>query len=96
MRDMEIRGAGDMLGIKQSGRSKDVGLTLYFRLLEERISEIKEQRKKRELTKIELDISYAIPDEVFLCEKDKLNFFREIESIDTIEELESIEESMTQ
>lgn len=91
MRDMELRGAGDVLGIKQSGRSKDVGLTLYFRLLEERIEEIKTQRKKREITKIELDISYALPDDLFLSEADKLNFFREIESVDTLSELEEIE-----
>ena len=41
MRDMEIRGAGDVLGIKQAGKSKDIGLTLYFRMLEEKIEEMK-------------------------------------------------------
>jgi transcription-repair coupling factor len=91
MRDMEIRGAWDVLGIKQSGRSKDVGLTLYFRLLEERIAELREEKKKRLLTKIELDISYILPDEYFLSEADKLNFFREIESLETIEELDEME-----
>ncbi|MBX9809182.1 DEAD/DEAH box helicase, partial [Candidatus Gracilibacteria bacterium] len=96
MRDMEIRGAGDVLGIKQSGRSKDVGLTLYFRLLEERIAELKDERKKRILTKIELDISYVIPEECFLSESDKLNFFREIENIESLEELEIMEDEMTQ
>ena len=91
MRDMEIRGAGDVLGIKQSGRSKDIGLTLYFRLLEERIAELREEKKKRLLTKIELDISYILPDEYFLSEADKLNFFREIESLETLEELDEME-----
>jgi transcription-repair coupling factor (superfamily II helicase) len=91
MRDMEIRGAWDVLGIKQSGRSKDIGLTLYFRLLEERIAELREEKKKRILTKIELDISYILPEEYFLSEADKLNFFREIESLETLEELDEIE-----
>lgn len=94
MRDMEIRGAGDVLGIKQSGRSKDIGLTLYFRLLEERIAELRQEKKKRILTKIELDISYILPDEYFLSEADKLNFFREIESLETVEELDEMENEM--
>jgi len=41
MRDMEIRGAGDLLGIAQSGHTKAVGLPLYFRMLEEKIQEIR-------------------------------------------------------
>ena len=94
MRDMEIRGAGDVLGIKQSGKSKDVGLTLYFRMLEEKIEELKNKKKKRKPLKIELDISYVIPDEYFLSELDKLNFFREIENIETVEELDEIQEEM--
>ena len=95
MRDMEIRWAWDVLGIKQSGRSKDIGLTLYFRLLEERIAELRDEKKKRILTKIELDISYILPEEYFLSEWDKLNFFREIENLETLEELEEIETQMT-
>lgn len=91
MRDMEIRWAWDVLGIKQSGRSRDIGMTLYFRLLEERIAELRDEKKRRVLTKIELDISYILPEEYFLSEADKLNFFREIENLETLEELEEME-----
>ena len=94
MRDMEIRGAGDVLGFKQAGKSKDIGLTLYFRMLEEKIESIKNERKTRPPIKIELDISYTLPEDLFLSETDKLNFFREIENIESIEELEEIEVSM--
>ena len=91
MRDMEIRGAGDVLGVKQAGKSKDIGLTLYFRMLEERIEEMKNERKTRKWTKIELEISYVIPDASFQSEQDKLSFYREIENIETLEELEEVE-----
>lgn len=63
-------------------------------MLEEKIEELKDERKKRAWTKIELDISYMIPDEYFLSETDKLNFYREIENIETMEELEEIEKEM--
>lgn len=88
MRDMEIRGAGEVLGLRQAGKSKEVGLSLYFRMLEEKIESIRNNRKKRSQIKIELDLSYGIEDELFANEMDKLSFFREIESIETIEELD--------
>ena len=94
MRDMEIRGAGDVLGFKQAGRSKDIGLTLYFRMLEEKITEIKEAKKTRKPVKIELDLSYTLDDALFLSGSDKLNFFREIENLETLEELEEVEKDM--
>jgi len=71
-----------------------VGLTLYFRLLEERIAELRDEKKKQILTKIELDLSYILPEKYFLSETDKLNFFREIENIETLEELDALEEEM--
>lgn len=91
MRDMEIRGAGDILGIKQSGKSHEVGLPLYFRMLEEKIAELKDHKSKQLYTKIELNISYVLADEFFHSELDKLNFFREAENIDTLEDLEIFE-----
>lgn len=96
MRDMEIRGAGDILGIKQSGKSKDVGLPLYFRMLEEKIAELKHEKQSKIFTKIELDLSYIIPNEFFISELDKLNFFREVENIDNISELEALENEFLQ
>lgn len=94
MRDMEIRGAGDVLGIKQSGKSKDVGLTLYFRMLEEKIEALKNAKQNHTPTKIELELSYVIDESYFLSEQDKLQFYREIESIEKLEELEEIQEQM--
>ncbi len=55
---------------------------------------MREEKKKRPITKIELDISYILPDEYFLSEADKLNFFREIESLETLEELDEMEIEM--
>lgn len=91
MRDMEIRWAGDILGIKQSWKSKDVWLPLYFRMLEEKIAELKNEKIQKVHTKIELDLSYLVDDDFFASELDKLNFYREIENIETLEELETVE-----
>lgn len=64
-------------------------------MLEEKIAEIKEEKNKKKPVKIELELSYALDDTLFLSETDKLNFFREIENIETVEELDEIEEEFT-
>jgi transcription-repair coupling factor (superfamily II helicase) len=91
MRDLEMRGTGDILGFRQSGKTKEVGISLYFQLLEEKVDEIKNWKKKDERCKIELDLSYAIDDEFFDSELDKLSFFRDIDSIETLPDLEYAE-----
>ncbi len=89
LRDLEIRGAGDVLGIKQSGKTHDTGLSLYFTLLEEKIEELRNGKKpEKNDCKIELDISYFIDNDFFDSELDKIRFFRNIESIDSLEDLE--------
>jgi transcription-repair coupling factor (superfamily II helicase) len=89
LRDLEIRGAGDVLGIKQSGKTHDIGLSLYFTLLEEKIEELRNGKISiKNDCKIELDISYFIDADFFDSELDKIRFFRNIESVETLEDLE--------
>lgn len=93
MRDMQMRGTGDILGVRQSGRSKEVGISLYFQLLEEKIDFLRQGKQNKNLTKIDLELSYVIPDEYFDSEADKLSFFRDIESIETLEDLDQAKET---
>lgn len=89
MKDLEIRWAGDILGIKQSGKSKETWLSLYLKLLENKIEELKTWNKITWINcQIELAISYYISEDFFSSESDKLHFFRNIESIETISDLE--------
>ena len=89
MRDLEIRGAGDILGIKQSGRSKETGLSLYLQLLEQKVEELKTGQHRQYIEcKIELDISYYISDDFFSSEVDKIAFFRNLESMENEQDLD--------
>lgn len=91
MRDMQMRGTGDVLGWRQSGKSKEVGISLYFQLLEEKISTIKNGKKDTNVCKIDLELSYVIDTDEFDSEMDRLAFFRDIESIETLEDLDMTE-----
>jgi transcription-repair coupling factor (superfamily II helicase) len=91
MRDLEMRGTGDILGFRQSGKTKEVGISLYFQLLEEKITTLKNGKKEANICKIDLELSYVIEDTAFDSEMDKLSFFRDIESIETLEDLDIAE-----
>jgi len=106
MKDLEIRWGWDILGVRQSGQAKEIWVSLFLKMLEEKITELKEQKvtinkntpwedtqKIKIDTKIDLMISVGIPDEYFLSETDKLNFYREIELIENKEDLEYLKES---
>jgi len=109
MKDLEIRWGWDILWVRQSGQAKEIGVSLFLKMLEEKITELKDQKlawtheentqneKKSETvkidTKIDLMISAWIPDEYFLSETDKLNFYREIEMIQNNDDLEYLKES---
>jgi len=99
MKDLEIRWWWDILGIRQSGQVQEIGVTLFMKMLEEKIEEIKswsdtniERKTDIRDIKIDLDINSFIPDEFFESETDKLNFYREIETLKELEELKDIEE----
>lgn len=94
IKDLEIRGWGDILWIRQSGSSSEVGLNLFLEMLENKIEELKniwqeekQEKNKRIFTTIDLNIWAYIDDKFFYSELDKINFYREVESIQTIEDL---------
>lgn len=95
LKDLEIRGAGEVLGIKQSGHTRDTGIPLFLQILEDKLHEIKtgSSRAKNDV-KIELDIATSTDDSIFLNEEDKIHFYRHSESLRSIPALESYEEEM--
>ncbi len=100
MKDLEIRWWWDLLGFRQSGQSSQIWVNLYLKLIEEKIEFLenknidKYQETKNNIdTKIDIDINLDIDDKYFNNEIDKLNFFREIENIYSIEQLEEIKQN---
>ena len=91
IKDLEIRWGGDILGVRQSGQAKEIWVSLFLKMLEEKIDELKNtwvsNVKKRSNTYIDLNIAASIPDSYFLSETDKLQFYREIELIEEQEDL---------
>jgi len=91
MKDMELRGAGNLLGREQSGFMSAVGLDMYIRLLDEEIAKLQNNKEKTEgEVFLELDYSGYIPDSYIADPSVKLEIYKKIASARTREQLDSL------
>lgn len=88
MRDLELRGAGNILGAEQSGEMEAVGYDLYCKMLGEAVEALKgEETEKIEFTTtIDLKIDAYIPSSYVHSESARLNLYKRIAAIETEEE----------
>lgn len=95
MRDLEIRGAGTLLGPKQSGFIEEIGFDLYNKLLEQAIAKLKGQ-ELAELpeTKLELNVETHIPDAYVNDSQQKVDVYRRIADCRSLHDLEHIREEV--
>ena len=96
MRDLEIRGAGNILGAQQHGFIEEVGFDLYCRLLEEAVAEVRQQappRAKMEI-KIQTDLDLFIPETYIDDSNLRVELYRTISEIGDHEKLASFSEEI--
>ncbi|MCR5656724.1 MAG: transcription-repair coupling factor [Butyrivibrio sp.] len=86
MRDLEIRGAGNLLGKSQSGHMASVGYDLYCKMLGEAVKRKKGEAKDSLLedftTSVDIDVDAYIPSEYILNEEQKLEIYKRIAGIE--------------
>ncbi|MEG3938036.1 transcription-repair coupling factor [Microcoleus sp. S36b_A3] len=91
VRDMEIRGSGDVLGTEQSGQMEAIGFDLYAEMLEEAIREIKGQEiPKVEDTQIDLSLTAFIPADYIGDLDQKMSAYRSVASANNSADLQQI------
>ena len=97
MRDLEIRGAGNLLGAEQSGHMESVGYDLYCKMLNEAVLTMKGEQQEIDTftTSIDLSIDAYIPETYIKNESEKLSWYKRIATIETQEEYEDMIEEMT-
>ncbi len=91
MKDMEIRGAGNLLGKDQSGDIYSVGFDLYLRLLEEAVERLSDETYVEQYEVLmELEYSGFIPETYVSIPQTKMEIYKKIASVSDNEELESV------
>jgi len=94
-RDLEIRGAGNILGGEQSGQIAAVGFEMYTKLLEETVREMKGEKIEEEVeTSMNLGVDIYIPKDFVADENLRMTFYKKIASASTDERLEDIRNEM--
>jgi transcription-repair coupling factor (superfamily II helicase) len=98
MKDLEIRGAGNLLGVEQSGYIAAVGFDLYCRLLAEAVEDVKQGQAEEKMRKIlepqvptvALPLAAYIPEEYVSDLSTRLNFYQRLTAVKQVQEIEGI------
>ncbi len=95
MKDLEIRGAGNILGHEQSGNIMDVGFDLYCQMLEDEIRVLRgDEHRQYFRTSLFLKTDFFIPDSYISDDKQKIEFYKRFESCETSAEVDMLESEM--
>ena len=89
MKDLEIRGAGNILGREQHGHMMKVGYEMYARLLKEAVAELRGEKQERTFTTdLEIDIEAYAPDDYISVQSERMDFYQQLASCKAVEDVE--------
>ncbi|MCX7763000.1 MAG: transcription-repair coupling factor [Candidatus Kryptonium sp.] len=105
LKDMEIRGIGNLFGKEQTGFINSVGFDLYCKILEEAVEELKAQefkdifKNEKKLKKkfdaiVSVDLSIFIPDYYIDSDSERFNYYQKLYDAESLEEIEAIRDEL--
>ncbi len=101
MKDLEIRGAGDILGVNQHGVINVVGVSHFIRMLNKAVEDLKTGRITEDVSEepevaIELPLTAYVPDDYIINSKDKINIYQRMSGADSLEYLDELKEDVVE
>ena len=103
LRDMEIRGIGNILGKEQSGNIQAVGFQLYCKILDDAVNELKTKSEDQIVSamdeesvdpKIDVDFDLMIPQEYIFSEHERISIYHRLVNCRNLSELENMREEL--
>ena len=95
MRDLEIRGAGNLLGTQQSGHIATIGYELYCQLLEKAVRRLKHMPAKLSIhVEVDLPVAAFLPDEYVSDRRQKIDLYRRLTRLEKFEQVDELREEI--
>ena len=95
MKDLELRGTGNLLGDEQSGHIEGVGFDLYVRMVSEAVEKYKEpERVEAVAVTIDLPVEASLPVDYISSDKLRLEAYRKIASANNVDDLQELREEL--
>ena len=95
MRDLEIRGAGNLLGTQQSGHISTIGYELYCQLLEKAVRQLKHMPEKMSIgVEVDLPIAAFLPEDYVPDRRQKIDIYRRLTRLDKFVQIEELKEEL--
>jgi transcription-repair coupling factor (superfamily II helicase) len=95
MRDLEIRGAGNLLGHQQSGQIAAVGLDLYTRMIKEEVARMRGEKPERRLeAKVSVPVPTYLPEPYISDAEERMDIYRRLSRIERLEEVMALREEL--
>ncbi len=91
MYDLEIRGGGNLIGEAQSGHIKQIGYSLYLKMLEESIKELSGKKEVLEVVELNLQVDAYLSDEIIYEDRLRLELYRRFAQANDTQEVYEIE-----
>jgi len=94
LKDLEIRGAGNLFGEKQHGTMEAVGLDYFIHLLEQTIRELKGENIEEVKSEINLKVDIQIPEDYLPQINLRLNLYKRVSSVESLDEVRAIQDEI--
>ena len=95
MKDLEIRGAGNILGREQHGHMMKVGYDMYARMLKETVADLRGMPVEQKLyTDVEIDIQAYAPESYIPAQNERMDFYQQLAACATMDEIDKLQKQI--
>jgi len=94
--DLQLRGAGDLLGADQSGFIVKVGYELFIHMIEDAVKELKGEKPSSHETQVSSSLSYYLPADYIEDIKTRLDFYKKFSNVKDLKELDELNQEITE
>ena len=94
MRDLSIRGAGDILGGEQAGFIDTVGFDMYMKILQDAVNEKQGKEEEKEIPVLNVNVDGYIPSNYVNTDLEKLELYQRLNDVKSLYDLETIKEEL--